>query len=135
MASTLTKILLHIVFSTKHREDLIAPEFESDLFAYMGGICRRMDSSLDLAGGTANHLHLLVNLGKTVALSDLMMNLKRDSSKWLKDQSASMREFHWQDGYFAFSIGQSGVDDLGPTSTARRRTTRGLTSRMNCARS
>lgn len=112
MASTLTKILIHIVFSTKHRQDLIAPELESDLYAYIGGICRGMKSSLRLAGGTANHLHLLVDLAKTVALSDLMMNLKRDSSKWLKDRGASMAGFHWQDGYFAFSLGQSGVDDL-----------------------
>ena len=112
MASTLTKILLHIVFSTKRREDLINPGIEDDLYGFIGGICRRMDSQLKVAGGTANHVHLLVNLGKTVSLSDLMLNIKRDSSKQIKELAPQLRDFHWQDGYFAFSIGESGVDDL-----------------------
>lgn len=109
MASTLTKILLHVTFSTKHRADMIPPEHEDDLYAYIGGICRRMDSVLLHAGGTANHIHMLLNLGKTVAISDLMLNIKRDSSKWIKEHAAG---FSWQDGYFAFSIGESGVDAL-----------------------
>lgn len=110
MASTLTKILLHITFSTKNRADLIPPETEQDLYAYMGGICRNMESALHAAGGIPDHLHLMVTLGKTVCLSDLMLNVKRDSSKWLKEHGAA--GFGWQDGYFAFSIGESGTDDL-----------------------
>src|SRR5438477_9586126 len=93
MASTLTKILLHIVFSTKHRQDLIPPQVEDDLYGYIGGICRRMDSRLKIAGGTASHLHLLVNLGKTVSLSDLMLNIKRDSSKQIKELAPQLRDF------------------------------------------
>jgi REP element-mobilizing transposase RayT len=112
MASTLTKILLHIVFSTKHRADMIPPEVEDDLYGFIGGVCRRMDSTLKVAGGTTNHLHLLVNLDRTVSLSDLMLNIKRDSSKEVKKLAPHLRDFHWQDGYFAFSIGESGVEDL-----------------------
>lgn len=112
MASTLTKILLHIVFSTKNREDVIPPQIENDLYGYIGGICRGAKSELKVAGGTANHVHLLVNLGKTVSLSDLMLNVKRDSSKAVKELAPQLRDFHWQDGYFAFSIGQSGVEAL-----------------------
>jgi putative transposase len=71
-----------------------------------------MDSQLKVAGGTTNHIHLLVNLGKTVALSELMLNIKRDSSKKFKELVPAARDFHWQDGYFAFSIGESGSEDL-----------------------
>lgn len=105
MASTLTEILLHITFSTKHREPLIPAELEADLYAYIGGICRRMESPLRAMGGTPDHVHLLVSLAKTVAVSDLLLNIKRDSSKWIRER---VPEFGWQDGYFAFSIGASG---------------------------
>ncbi len=110
MASTLTSILLHVTFSTKGRVPLIAPAIEPGLFAYIGGIARRMDSVLLAANGTADHVHLFIGLAKTVPLADLMLNIKRDSSKWIKDGDETLRGFAWQDGYFAFSIGASGVD-------------------------
>lgn len=106
MAQTLTQILLHLVFSTKNRADLITPEIEPDLFAYLGGICRNLDCPLIAAGGTTNHIHLLVAFGKTITLADLLMHTKKDSSKWLK--SKGIRPFAWQEGYGAFSIGESG---------------------------
>lgn len=112
MASTLTKILLHITFSTKHRAALIPPAIEPDLYAYIGGICRRMESPLLAMGGTSDHVHMLVSLNKTIALSDLMLNVKRDSSKWIKEKDAALADFGWQDGYFGFSIGESGVETL-----------------------
>ena len=112
MASTLTKILLHITFSTKGRAALIPEAIEPDLYAYIGGICRRMESPLLAMGGTADHVRMIVSLGKTVALSDLMLDVKRDSSKWIKERDTALREFGWQDGYFGFSIGGSGVDAL-----------------------
>ncbi|MBC7772515.1 MAG: IS200/IS605 family transposase [Pyrinomonadaceae bacterium] len=112
MASTLTKVLLHITFSTKNREAMLSSAIESPLFAYIGGICRRMDSPMLTMNGTADHVHLLVSLGKTMPLSDLMLNIKRDSSKWVKDGGETFRDFAWQVGYFAFSIGESGVEAL-----------------------
>ncbi len=112
MASTLTRILLHITFSTKDRAPLIPPAIEADLAAYLGGICRHHHSALLACGGTSDHIHLLVSLGKIVALADLMLHLKRDSSKWIKPKDVAARDFAWQDGYFAFSIGESGVADL-----------------------
>jgi len=112
MASTLTRLLVHITFSTKRREALIPEEIEPNLYAYIGGICRRMESPLLAMGGITDHVHLLVSLGKTVALADLMLNIKRDSSKWIKEQDPALSAFGWQDGYFAFSIGESVVDAL-----------------------
>jgi len=109
MASTLSKLLIHITFSTKARQPKIPAEIENDLYAYVGGICRKKSSALFDMGGTADHVHLLVNLGKTVALSTLMLEIKRESSRWMRQ---SHRDFQWQDGYFAFSIGESGSKAL-----------------------
>lgn len=71
MAQTLVSLLVHIIFSTKHRADFITPEIEPDLYAYLGGIARQHQASLLAAGGTANHVHLLVSQSKNMALSDL----------------------------------------------------------------
>lgn len=81
MASTVTKLLGHVTFSTRNRMPLISPDVESDLYAYVGGICRRLDSPLLAMGGVADHVHLLVSLSKNIALSDFMLEVKRDSSK------------------------------------------------------
>jgi putative transposase len=112
MASTLTQLLVHIIYSTKHRANLIPTDIEPDLYAYIGGICRRLESPLMAMNGTPNHVHMLVSLGKAVTLSDLLLNVKRDSSKWLKEQHDALCGFGWQDGYFGFSIGESGVDGV-----------------------
>ena len=109
MAQTLTSLLTHIVFSTKHRADLITPAIEPELYAYLGGIAANQQAVLLAAGGTANHLHLLVSQSKNIALKDLLQDLKGDSSKWIKTKGAEFSDFHWQDGYAAFSLGQSQV--------------------------
>ena len=109
MAQTLTRLLVHVVFSTKERRNLITAAVEPQLHAYLGGICRNRESPALAIGGTKNHVHLLISLSKSIALSDLMMTLKRDSSKWIKTNGNAFRDFHWQDGYGAFSIGESQV--------------------------
>jgi REP element-mobilizing transposase RayT len=108
MAATLTNILLHITYSTKHRQPLIPDSVLPDLFAYTGGICRDCNSPLLHGGGVADHVHLLVSLNKTLAVSELMQNIKRGSSAWLK-QSQGINAFSWQDGYFAFSVSHDHV--------------------------
>ncbi len=112
MAQTLTSLLVHIVFSTKHRADLITPEVEPKLFAYIGGILNNEKSVLLASGGTMNHIHLLVSQSKNVALSDLVKEIKQSSSKWIKTQGQEFANFHWQDGYGAFTIGKSQVEAL-----------------------
>ncbi|HKQ48687.1 MAG TPA: transposase [Phycisphaerae bacterium] len=112
MAQTLTRLLVHSIFSTKNRANLIQPEIEPELYAYIGGICRNAQSPLLSVGGTANHLHLLFSLSKTGSLADLMLDVKKDSSKWIKTKAAYFADFQWQEGYGGFSIGESQVDDL-----------------------
>ena len=106
MPQSLVKILVHTVFSTKNRVDMIAPEIEDKLFGYIRGIVEHNKSKLIIAGGTANHVHLLISLGKTMDVSELIGDIKRDSSVWMKQHE---RAFYWQEGYGAFSIGESQV--------------------------
>jgi REP element-mobilizing transposase RayT len=109
MAQTLVSLQVHVIFSTKNRLELITPEIEPDLFAYIGGILHNNKSKLIAANGTADHIHLLISLSKNIGLSELIGDIKRDSSAWIKTQDSQFSNFHWQDGYGAFSIGQSQV--------------------------
>ena len=96
MPQSLFKMLAHIVFSTKNRADLIAPEIENDLFGYMHGICENNGAKLIIANGTANHIHLLVSLPKKIDIPELIGDIKRDSSSWIKKQDANFSNFYWQ---------------------------------------
>jgi len=108
MPQSLVKINVHIVFSTKHRADLITPEIEAKLYAYISGIVENNGAKLMTANGTTNHSHFLVSLGRN-DVGSLIGDMKRDSSLWIKRQSSTFSEFYWQKGYGAFSIGQSQV--------------------------
>ncbi|MEK6702171.1 MAG: IS200/IS605 family transposase [Planctomycetota bacterium] len=112
MAATLTSIRIHFIFSTKDRHPTIAESFENALYAYIGGICRSHASVLIAAGGTIDHVHLLISLGKTISASELMLKVKRDSSIWVPSQVGGKAWDGWQEGYAAFSIGESGVPAL-----------------------
>jgi putative transposase len=112
MAQTLTKLLVHAVFSTKNREPLIAAAVENELHRYMCGISRNLASPVLTIGGMPDHVHLLISQSKNIAVSDLMMHIKKDSSKWIKTKGAMFEEFAWQEGYGAFTIGESQVEAL-----------------------
>ncbi|HYW73817.1 MAG TPA: IS200/IS605 family transposase [Pyrinomonadaceae bacterium] len=112
MAQTLVSLLVHLIFSTKNRDPVITAEIEPELFAYIGGILKNHESRLLDAGGTADHVHLLISQSKNVALSALMKDVKKDSSSWIKTKDRRFRNFHWQDGYGAFSLRQIDVPEL-----------------------
>lgn len=112
MAQTLVKLYVHIIFSTKYRADLILSGIEEELFAYIGGIANNNNSKLMAANGTKNHVHLLVSMSKNVELSKLVGDIKRDSSKWIKTKDRQYENFHWQDGYGAFSVGYTQIEDV-----------------------
>lgn len=111
MGSTFSCLFTHIIFSTKHRERLIAPESAERLYAYMGGIIREERCVLLAAGGIPDHVHLLVSLHPTVAVANLLRVLKTNSSSWAHD-TLGFAEFGWQDGYGAFSVSKSAVDQV-----------------------
>jgi REP element-mobilizing transposase RayT len=112
MAQTLVSLMVHVIFSTKNRERFITPEIEPEVYAYIGGILKNHESRLLGAGGTSDHVHLLISQSKNVSLSSLMKDVKKDSSSWIKTKGNQFRNFHWQDGYGAFSLRQSDIPEL-----------------------
>ena len=110
MGQSLVKNYIHIVFSTKHREELIYPPYEQELHAYIGGICKELDCPVLIVGGYTNHIHILCMLSKKIALMTLVQKVKAHSSKWMKTKDKSLANFFWQDGYGAFSVNPSQVD-------------------------
>lgn len=109
MAQTHFNSYFHMVFSTKNRVAFIVPEIEDDLYGYIGGVVRNYDGKLLRAGGTSNHIHLLVSMNKNHLVPDVIGAVKRDSSKWIKIGSGLLSKFAWQDGYSAFSLGHSQI--------------------------
>ena len=112
MAQSLSSILIHLVFSTKNREPLITPEIEKELHPYMAKIFRELKSPSLAIDGTSDHLHILFSLGRVIKVADLVEEVKTESSKWIKTKGREFKNFHWQRGYGAFSIGQSNVVSL-----------------------
>jgi len=106
MASTHTCLLYHIVFATKNREPIIAPEWRNRLHEYLGGAGRGMDGTPQGVGGVADHVHLLIGLKPTHCLANFMRELKKSSSIWVTETTKE-RNFRWQEGYAAFSVSAS----------------------------
>jgi REP element-mobilizing transposase RayT len=100
----------HIVFSTKQRLPLIPPEFRDRLESYIGGIVRNLGSTLVAAGGMPDHMHLLVSLGKQLAISDLVREIKSNSSGWIHETFPDPQSFAWQTGYSAFAVSFSDLE-------------------------
>ena len=104
MPQSLAQILVHLVFSTKNREALLAEDFRDELHAYIGGIVENQKGTLLKAGSVADHIHLLIAHPRTCAPSELVQEIKTGSAKWLKTKATQYADFHWQSGYGIFSI-------------------------------
>src|SRR5205809_377551 len=113
MANTFSQIYLHIVFSTKNRIDMINPDIEARVWAYLGGIARKHKMTALQIGGIDNHAHALIGAPPTIAPFQIAKYLKGDSSHWIHQEFSDLSGFAWQDGYGAFSVSRS----LVPTVT------------------
>jgi REP element-mobilizing transposase RayT len=111
MASTYLSLHYHLVFSTKNREALIAPEWRARLYDYLGGTIRGLGGFPEGVGGVADHVHLLVGLKATSCISDVMRELKKASSAWVHDE-IGLRTFAWQEGYAAFTVSATSRDGV-----------------------
>ena len=113
MAQSLSSVTVHIVFSVKERQPLLADQdLRERLHAELGGTSKRLDCPPIIVGGVDDHVHLLARQSRTITLADWMKELKRVTSIWIKDQDARYRQFRWQAGYGAFSVSQSQVSDV-----------------------
>ena len=103
--------LMHIVFSTKERRRAITSGLRERLWAYIGGIARENGMKALAVGGTDNHVHVLLWLQSTIPLAKAVQLIKGGSSKWIHETFPAHAGFAWQEGYGAFSVGMSGVND------------------------
>lgn len=109
MPQSLSSVLVHLIFSTKNREPFLTPAIEKELHPYIATIFRELRSPSLAIDGAADHLHILFSLSRVIKIADLVEEVKTSSSKWIKTKGEPFRQFHWQRGYGAFSIGQSQV--------------------------
>jgi putative transposase len=99
--------LVHVVFSTAERRPFIRDEIRERLHGYLSGIGRENEIQVLAVGGTADHVHLLISLPRTISIAKSVQLLKSGSSKWIHENFSGSRTFAWQEGYGAFSIGVS----------------------------
>jgi len=111
MPQSLASLHCHIVFSTKHREPRITSDLQPRLFEYIGGILRNHSARLIGAGGMPDHVHLLVSLGRTLAVADTIRLVKSNSSSWIHAE-IGLAGFRWQEGYGAFAVSHSNIDQV-----------------------
>ncbi len=110
MPQSLSKLYIHAIFHIKNNECHIRPEDENELYSYIGGIIKLSKSIPIIIGGTENHIHILCIMSKNISLADLMEDIKRNSSKWIKTKDIHYRDFAWQGGYSGYSVSQSKVE-------------------------
>jgi putative transposase len=110
MPQSLSRILIHTVFSTKNRERWFQDEAVlGELHAYLGGIAKKLDCLPMQVGAVVDHVHLLTTLPRTGCVADLVKEVKRVSTNWLHERGGVWLGFHWQAGYAAFSVSESNL--------------------------
>lgn len=108
MPQSLVTNLVHLVYSTKYRAACIPEGVRTRLHAYQAGIYSEWESPALAIGGVADHVHALFSLSKNRPLIKVVEEVKKGSSKWMKVNG--VKDFHWQNGYSAFSVSQSNVE-------------------------
>ena len=110
MAQSLSKVIVHIIFSTKDREPWLGSDVRPRMHAYLATVCRDLGAELVRVGGVADHVHIVTMLPRTVSQAQLIEEIKKASSKWIKALDARYSGFFWQRGYGAFSVSPSQLD-------------------------
>jgi len=110
MPQSLSRVLIHLIFSTKNRVRLIKPSIQPELHRYLGGTLNKLDCPSIQVGGVDDHVHLFFGMNRTLAIADVVETVKTSSSKWMKTKGENYRAFRWQSGYAALSVSQSGAD-------------------------
>jgi len=108
MPQSLANILIHAIWSTKERRSLIDDDKRAGLHGYMAGVLNNIESPALIINSVANHVHILCQLLKNLAACKRVEEVKKSSSKWMKEQGT--KDFAWQNGYGVFSVSQSNAD-------------------------
>jgi REP element-mobilizing transposase RayT len=112
MANTFSQIYIQIVFAVQNRNALIQPAWEEELNKYITGVVQNKGQKMLSINGTNNHIHLLIGMKPTCCLSDLVREIKKASSSFIKEKQFSRFKFQWQEGFGAFSYSHSQLSDV-----------------------
>ena len=107
-----TQLYTHLVFSPKYRERLLKKEIRSEVFSYISGIITNRKHKSIIINGMSDHIHIFIGLNPDDKISDLVATIKRDSSKFINGKGWFRGNYHWQDGYGAFSYGKSQLERI-----------------------
>jgi putative transposase len=107
MANTYTQIHLHLIFAVQNRKSLIQNSWKDRLYEYITGIIQTNTHKMIIINGMPDHLHIAIGMRPIQSLSDLMQDIKGNSSKWINDNKLAAGKFQWQEGYGAFSYNKS----------------------------
>jgi len=110
MADTYTQITIQLIFAVKNRNALLNDSFREELHKYIGGIIRNQNQKLLTINSVPDHIHILIGQSPTIALADLMREIKSESSRFINENKLSKYKFNWQEGYGAFSYSRSQRD-------------------------
>ncbi len=114
MANTYSRIYIQVVFAVQHRDSLIMPDWEEELFKYITGVVQNKDQKMLSINGTSNHIHFLLGMKPNCCLSDLVREVKKSSVQMIRKNGLSRFRFQWQEGFGSFSYGHSQLDYIIP---------------------
>ncbi len=112
MPQSLSKMLVHLIFSTKNRERWITEDIRPELHPYLNSVFKAVDSPAISIGSVEDHVHILFQLSKNQPVCKVVERTKSSSSKWIKSKGSKFAQFSWQSGYGAFSVSQSHAKEV-----------------------
>jgi len=112
MPNTYTQLYIQFVFAVKYRESLIKKEWKDDLYKYVTGVVQNNKSKMLAVGGMSDHIHIFIGYKPTIAIPDLVKDIKLACGSWINDNKLTSHRFNWQEGYGAFSYRLSDVDEI-----------------------
>lgn len=112
MPGTFSQIYIQVVFAVKHRDSLIHPSWEEELYKYITGIVTNKEQKMLAINGMPDHIHFLIGMKPSCCLSDLVREVKKASTQFIAEKKFSKFKFNWQEGYGAFSYSQSQMDSV-----------------------
>jgi len=112
MPGTFSQLYIQVVFAVKSRASLISNDWKDELHKYMAGIIKGKDQKPIIVNGMPDHIHVFIGLRPSMAISDLVRDIKNNSSNFINDNDWIKGKFQWQEGYGAFSYGHSQIENV-----------------------
>lgn len=112
MSNTYTQLYIHLVFAVKGRNNFINPKWEQALYKYITAVVQNDGHKMLAVNGMPDHIHIFLGLHPSIAISDLVKDIKRATDNWINEGKLIREKFNWQQGYGAFSYGKSQIDQV-----------------------